>query len=668
MMKTSIIILTAVLLFTSVAGAMDLSAETEKPQKRSKMNHWSPLGNNEGPISELPWWERTSLDKNRNGISDVIDRYAELSPEDQILLDITVSFSDDISDKTITEFGSRGYVVSAVIDLIDAVVLSSVPSHRLYEIGQMDGVVFIEPLGAPILFSDIATPTVRAKQSDMYSPNTAWEMGFTGKGVSLAVIDTGIDDEHPSLSGKFLGGVDMTKPDNLPFLYPQDGSFNPDDIQGHGSTCAGIATGTGGSEGEYQGTAPDTRLVDVRIGTQIGYAPGEFWVGAVSDPHIKDGTLRGIRWATEMSDSQWTNGGDEYRGIDIFSISWGVDIGSDSDGTDQYSRLLDAAVEHGVIVVNAAGNDGPDNTGFTGLSASSDAIIIGATDDQNTLEHEDDVIAFYSSVGPRTDNGDNDPYNELKPDVSAPGTNIVNLQPDTARIRGDASSNGYGNRGSGTSYATPLVAGVVALMLEANPELEGENNIVKEILKYTAEKKNPAFYPELDPFWEPQFGYGVVDAFNAVRLAQTVTSPEDFSVDLQAHINNISQIGDIVPFDYYNVTSPIEMSGMGWAKKGDFERIEYRVDEGEWTLMDEQTTGPFNPWSTKIDIGKGTHRIMVRTIGSQGSSLFSFVDVNVVGSSSDGSGGIDGISITWVVLGIIGLAGAAVFLYLRTRS
>ncbi len=326
----------------------------EKGPGMERISEEGQIVEEESSLEDTPWWERTRFDRNGDGISDVLEEYAQLPRDSSVPVHVTVSFDREITPEDGGILSARGFQVATLLDAIDGIALLNVPSHRIYEIMNMDGVVFVEPISAPVLFSDIATPTVRAKPSEMFSPDTAWEKGYSGKGVSIAVIDTGIDDEHPSLSGKFLAGVDMTKPDNMEFLFPQDGSYNPDDIQGHGSTCSGIASGTGAPEGEYQGTAPDARLVDVRIGTKIGYAPGEFWVGAQNDPHFLDGTLRGIQWANDNLETQW--GSNEHTGIDIFSISWGIDLGSPSDGTDQYSRLLDSAVDKCAILQKAAGN------------------------------------------------------------------------------------------------------------------------------------------------------------------------------------------------------------------------------------------------------------------------------------------------------------------------
>jgi subtilisin family serine protease len=639
----------------AILFTLSLSAAFHAFGLPDRQGPWAETG--PAPVVEIssPWWERSAMDADRNGIADVLDPFPAMYGDDRPELDVIVSFSRDIAPSDIAWIEGRGYDMGSVIDPIDAVTLFNVGCGRIYELFSLQGVVFIEPLGTPVLFSDVAVPTVLARGSDLYGRNV-WDLGYKGSGVSLAIIDTGIDDEHPSLEGKWLGGVDMTKPDNLEFLYPQDGTFDPDDIQGHGSTCAGIATGTGAPEGAYTGSAPDAHLVEIRIGTKIGYAPGEFWAGAQGDPQLKDGTVRGINWGIDFKDNVWSNGGSEYEGIDIFSLSWGVDVGQDSDGTDAYSRLLDAAVDEGLIVVNAAGNDGPSNTGFTGLSASSKAIIVAATDDLNTVDRTDDTIAEYSSRGPRTDNGDGDPYDELKPDVAAPGTNINNLQPDTRRILGDASQNGYGGRGSGTSYATPLVAGVVALMLQANPELEGRNDLVKEILRYTAERRAPPTLPDLDPFWERDGGWGTVNAYDAVQLALAVEDPDSIDVDLQAHITsplltNLTQTA-------VNVSSgSISIEGLGWSRGGAFDGTEYRLNGGEWRPVTRQNDSGFHPFVAEVkglEAGR-SNTIEVRSVGGNRVSLADSICVLYTPVEQGPTGGSS--TVLFGVLGALALLG-----------
>ena len=92
---------------------------------------------------------------------------------------------------------------------------------------------------------------------------------------------------------------------------------------------------------------------------------------------------------------------ESLHGIDIISLSWGITSheGGGSDGQDMHSRILDEATLAGVTVSVAAGNDGPDNDGFSGMGSSSLSITVGSTDDQNTIERSDDTIAGYSSRG-----------------------------------------------------------------------------------------------------------------------------------------------------------------------------------------------------------------------------------------------------------------------------
>jgi subtilisin family serine protease len=662
-------VLVLVLLSIPLAAAIDMP-DRERSEWKGLKDPWSPHVEIQGEM--VPWWERTTFDQNGNGISDILEPFADLENGDHIAIDLTISYSRDFDDNDIKELQLRGFDVAVPLEIIDAIAISQVPSYRIHELLNLNGVIFVEPQGNPILFADIANPTVQAKTSDMFSPWTAWDLGYRGAGVSIAVIDTGIDNEHPALDGKFLGGVDMTKWDQSLFLFPQDGSYNPDDIQGHGSTCSGIATGTGAPDGEYQGPATEAKLVDIRIGTKIGYAPGEFWVGAQNDPHLKDGSLRGVEWATDNLNTPWSGGGGDYAGIDIYSISWGVDIGQPSDGTDQYSRLLDAAVDSGAIVVNAAGNDGPTNDGFTGLSASSKAIIVASTVDHDTMEHEDDVVAWYSSRGPRHDNNDDNPFDELKPDIAAPGTNITQLQPDTTRIIGDASNNGYGNRGSGTSYATPLVVGVIALLLEANPDLEDENEVVKEILMATADRKKAPMMPELDPFWEKDFGYGVTDAYAACRLAEETTDVGAIDPRLQAHITGLETLNSNYTKPFYNYTVPgkFTISGLGYSKGGAYERTEMKIDDGTWIPIEGQSNETFNPWYVEIDdLEKGNHTIWVRSVSGSSQSLLNWVEVVVIethGKEGELSGG--SFILPLIIIGIISMISASVYIYFKRKK
>jgi hypothetical protein len=466
--------------------------------------------------------------------------------------------------------------------------------------------------------SDIATPAIKARESEEYSPNTAWELGYLGRGVNVAIMDTGIDNGHPSLAGKWVGGADMSKPDL--FLTPRDGSYDADDTNGHGTTCAGIATGTGAPDGTYMGAAPEAKLVDIRIGSFFGFAPGEI---LQIPPNLYDATLEGIQWAEDHRDDDWGQP-EENQGIDIVSLSWGIDVRESSDGSDEYSRAIDRLVDSGVITVVAAGNSGPDNDGFDGLGSSSNCITVAATDDINTITREDDVIAYYSSRGPRRDNGDDDPYNELKPDIAAPGTNIMQAQYGSG-FRDDGSGNGYGSRGSGTSYATPYIAGIVALMLEANPDLTPD--LAKEVLRFTAERRGDPTLPDLDPFWNRDFGYGIVDTFEACKAAERIDDINAIDVYLQNYIMNIS----------YLEHGSIDIEGFAYAKKGEIEKVELRINEGNWFEVCD-TNGTWFDWTYRLnpkDLPLGNNTLQSRAVSGDKHSLISEVDFMVVEHPSE---------------------------------
>ena len=398
-----------------------------------------------------------------------------------------------------------------------------------------------------------------------------------------------------------------------------------------------------GSQSEFYGSAPGSSLIDVRIGTDAGAGPFENYV---LEQEFYESAMNGIQWIIDNKDTAWAGVDESLHGIDIISLSWGITSheGGGSDGSDMHSMILDVAMEEGIVVSVAAGNDGPNNDGLSGMGSSDLSITVGATDDGNTIIRDDDTIASYSSRGPRRDNGDGNPLNELKPEVTAPGTNIIQAEGCVTSggcnnlLGGDASSNTYTSRGSGTSYAAPAVSGILALMIEANPNLTAFE--MKEILKFTAERKGEPTQPEVDPFWNRDFGWGLVDAYEAVKLSiklrdQGLNGLID--VNTQVHVESSS---------IDNQSGLYVIQGIAWGQMGSVNAIEYRMNDGEWMSVDfEQTNGSLSAlerfsWSLALDLDKismANNSIEIRGLSNDGQSLPITITIQGTGGISDSS-------------------------------
>lgn len=240
-----------------------------------------------------------------------------------------------------------------------------------------------------------------------------------GSGVKIAILDTGIDSSHPDFyfpnsTSKILGAVSFT---GEPIT----------DGYGHGTHCASIAAGTGkASNYTYVGVAPGAALLNVKVLDNTGQGQ-ESWITS------------GIQWAIDNH-------------ANILSMSFGSDVGG--DGTDPLSTTVNWATNQGATCVVAAGNSG--DLGMYTINApgvADLAITIGASD-------KTDVIASFSSQGPTSG------Y-RIKPDVVAPGVNIVAARATGTSMGTPVSQ--YYTMASGTSMATPHVAGAAALLLDAHP-------------------------------------------------------------------------------------------------------------------------------------------------------------------------------------------------------
>ena len=596
---------------------------------------------------ETAWWDISSYDINRNGVHDSIESATGM-------VGMGISYDVEVSEVQLRELASLGIVVVDTLESINSVLIGLQEVNLAESITNLSNVVMVHQYGAVKFYGDIQTPNVKARNSSIY-PDAAWNFGVTGKGVNIAMVDTGVDNEHPGLVGKFVAGYDAvcylhTDPTCVAAglgARETDGSFDPDDGNQHGTACIGMSSATGieadGSQGEFYGSAPDSTLVDVRIGTDAGAGPFENYV---LEQEFYESAMNGIQWIIDNKDTAWAGVDESLHGIDIISLSWGITSheGGGSDGSDMHSMILDVAMEEGIVVSVAAGNDGPDNDGLSGMGSSDLSITVGATDDGNTITRDDDTIASYSSRGPRRDNGDGNPLNELKPEVTAPGTNIIQAEGCVTSggcnnlLGGDASSNTYTSRGSGTSYAAPAVSGILALMIEANPNLTAFE--MKEILKFTAERKGEPTQPEVDPFWNRDFGWGLVDAYEAVKLSiklrdQGLNGLIDVSTQVHVESSSID-----------NQSGLYVIQGIAWGQMSSVNAIEYRMNDGEWmSVAYEETNGSLSAlerfsWSLALDldkISKGNNSLEIRGISDNGQSLPITIIVQGNGNLSDSS-------------------------------
>ncbi len=403
---------------------------------------------------------------NRNRIDDLLEEKMPASG----YMDIFVDYEAPTTEEDTRLLSQLNLTVSYEAKYLNLVSVLNVSASVVPILATLPHVVMIEYQSEIEPNLDVSVRAIKARSSSLYSPNTTQDLGYSGKGIVVAVLDTGVDDEHEFLMGKFVAGFECSSPDAR-----ADRETNPDDTDGHGTHVASIIMGTGGSSGTYRGVAPDAMLVDVKV---MGSK------GTNYDSQI----IRGIEWVIANKA--------KYN-ITIINLSVASSV-VDHDGTSPISRAANRAVDYGITVVVAAGNEGPTAETVCAPAVADKVIAVAAIDDRHTVNRGDDIIADYSSRGPREDGAQ-------KPDIAAPGSDIAAAE---AAVTGQATDDVV--RMWGTSMAAPHVAGVCALVLEANPSLSPWD--VKDVLLNTAEDKGPSG-------WDAAYGWGEVDAYMAVVAA-----------------------------------------------------------------------------------------------------------------------------------------------------
>lgn len=324
--------------------------------------------------------------------------------------------------------------------------------------------------------------------------------GYRGAGIGVAVIDSGVTSWHRDLT--YTGSSSLVQTRNgqrvAAFVDFVNGRTSPYDDNGHGTHVAGIIAGNGyDTDGARAGIAPDAHLVSLKVLNENGN-------GVISD------VIAALDWAVANKSA--------YK-LRVINLSVGAAI-TESYRTDPLTLAAKRAVDAGLVVITAAGNLGRNSLGlaqYGGICAPGNApwvITVGASNHEGTVNRSDDQMAPFSSRGPSAVDF------EAKPDLVAPGVGTVSLSDPTSLMYLTKSTMLLGGTQlesylpylslSGTSMAAPVVAGSVALMLEANPSLTP--NLVKGILEYTAQ-----IYPGYDALTE---GAGFLNTKGAVDLAR----------------------------------------------------------------------------------------------------------------------------------------------------
>jgi len=554
-----------------------------------------PFSSLQEPMVSDNWWEDTRMDKDRNGMHDMLDIAVE---QGKYVIDGKISVLVDF-DHMPTESDEQllidevGFEPSWRFHHIP-IIAGTIETELLDDLLNVEGVVFLTLNGELRIALDNAI--------GIHHVDTVWDFGYTGEGISVAIIDTGLDPNHVGIND-FDDDPSTYDPKIVAFYDALDessddgsGETTPYDDHGHGSHCAGITAGTGAvdegplSDGStpWRGVAPDATLVGVKV--LDGGGSGSF--------------------AEVMKGMEWTIDNQIKYNIRSASMSlggvWLIELTQEQE--ERVTTLANEMVAAGISLMIAAGNSAAYGTIGT-PGAAKDVITVGATEDSRQL-------AVYSSKGP-THEG------QIKPNVAAIGSAVMSVEAEGTgepAYDSNGSPNGYTSM-SGTSMATPMVAGMAVLLHQANPDLQPL--MIRSILETTAEYRflSHPVRPNND------YGWGFVEMDMA--LAEAIKYDASISVELDPETPMIYYEGNET--DGGNDTASRffvhENGKLYFTAIGNVSQIEWR------NVLIEDTWHSVNSL-TEIDImgtnlGTGNHTIWVRAVSSDGISAPITIPMNV---------------------------------------
>lgn len=427
-------------------------------------------------------------------------------------------------------------------------IAASVTKEALDELSQRDDVekILIEKMfEVPEITVSETSPRLPEWGLEKVNATDVWgRYGIDGEGIVVGIMDSGVEGTHEALAGNYRG-----RDGNHQYSWADfsgDGYRTPTDGNGHGTHVAGTAVG--GGDGEPIGVAPGAEWIAAKIFNDNGFAS-------------ESGIHQAFQWFMAP-------GGDPSMAPQVVNNSWGIS----NSGDTTFREDVQAWVAAGIVPLFAAGNDGPASNSIGAPGSFPESFTVGATD-------INDQIAWFSSRGP-VFWGDE---RFIKPDFSAPGHQIYSAWP----------GNGY-NTISGTSMATPHVAGVIALILQANPNLTIDE--LRALLKDTARTEL-----HMGQLPNDLYGTGIVDAYQAVttaafagELTGTITDEngnpipakiviEEENVEVDVPSNGIFQ------FAIREGTHTVSVESFGYASEEFTITIEKdQILEVEWQLQSSE--------------------------------------------------------------------------------
>jgi serine protease AprX len=398
--------------------------------------------------------------------------------------------------------------------------VQSLGAHLNARLGLVKGMALTIPVSAlPALAADPEVVSIHfdhpikgmdSTTNAVVNVSPAWNAGYNGSGIGVAVIDSGINDTHPDLWNTNLTHSRVIYHEDFTGTATTNSSGAKYDLYGHGTHVAGIVGGNGYlSSGNYSGVAPAVKLVDLRALDLNGVGSDSTVIAAIQEAIALQNTYN----------------------IQVINLSLGRGI-YESYTQDPLCQAVESAWQAGIAVVVAAGNygrvsvDGSDGYGtITAPGNDPYVITVGALNSNGSSSPSAEVMTSYTSKGPTT-------YDHvLKPDIMAPGNDIVSLAAPGATLEADYPSQLVdGNNGkpdyftlSGTSMATPVISGAVALLLQQNANLTPDQ--IKARLMQTTYSSFPDYtvvsVPELNEtfteYYDPfSVGSGMLNMQGAV--------------------------------------------------------------------------------------------------------------------------------------------------------